>query len=191
MATQKKGCGFLISALVLLIVGGIIAAILGKDAVSTGKDFVKEIEKTGKSFVTPESITYAAEQDSEVTVWLAGDNTDDLSKVVIHITDTQTNKASTASKPSGTGRFGNKDLVATFTVAKGKSYEVKASGIEDGRHITIAGVSTNAALSMVGKGFGAIASFGIFGLVALILGIIGLVKFFGSKSPPAQVPPAV
>jgi len=189
MATKKKGCGFLIAALLLLIIGGVAATIFGKEAFSTGKEFISEIEKTGKNFVTPESVEYTTEEDSEVTVWLSGESTEDISKVVIHITEAATNRTSVASQPSGSSHFGNKHLIATFSVEQGKTYSVRASGIEDGRHFTIAAVSTHTALSIAGKVGGAFASLGICGLLALIFGIIGLVKFFGSNNAPAQAPP--
>lgn len=191
MATKKKGCGFLIAALLLLIVGGVIAFILGKGAASAVKDFTQELGKTGTSFVTPETVTYTTDEDSAVTVWLTGELADaDINKVLIHVTDTSTNTTSTATKPSGSGTLGNKHLLATFEVNEGQSYQVKASGIEDGRHLTIASISASKAISMVSKGIGAFASLGIFGFLALIFGIIGLIRFLGSKSSPPQAPPA-
>jgi len=195
MATQKKGCGFLITALLLLILGGVIATLLGMGIVSSGKEFLEKIEETGKSFSTPESLTFSPEEDSEVTVWLAGDGTDKSAKtdhIVIEIRDTSTNSTTTAANPDGSSSsFGNQHLVATFTVKKGSSYEITASGIEDGRTLRIASISTEALFKIATKGVGALAALGIFGLPALILGVIGLVKFFGSKNAPAQAPPAL
>ncbi len=186
MANPKKGCGFLVTALILLIAGGIIATMLGKSAFNSGKDLVDEIRETGISFTTPETATYVADEtneDGSVSVWLAGDDTN-MSNIVIHVTDTTNNKTTAATKPSGSAQFNSENLVAAFTVEQGKTYQIKASGIEDGRHFTITSVSTGTAISMVGKGFGAIISFGIFGLLALIFGIIGLIKFLSSKGTP-------
>ena len=45
MATKKKGCGFLISALVLLIIGGCIAGFTGLSAFNSGKEFVEKIDE--------------------------------------------------------------------------------------------------------------------------------------------------
>ena len=73
MATKKNGCGFLIIALALLVIGGIIAGILVASAASTGKEFIKNINE-GESFVTPASLDYTAETDEEVTVWLTSDS---------------------------------------------------------------------------------------------------------------------
>ena len=189
MATKKKGCGFLITALVLLIIGLISSFILGKGAYSEGEKFIEQTGKTGTSFKTPEFASYSATEDSEVTVWLTGNGTVDIDKVVIQVTETSSANVRTANKPSGTANFGNKHLVATIPVEAGKNYEFRASGIEDGRHLTVAAVSTQTALSIAGKMFGAIASVGLFGLLALIFGIIGLIKFLSSKSAPAAGPP--
>ena len=188
MATKKKGCGFLIAALVLLIIGGIIAGILGMSAISTGKEFAENIQ-SGTSFVTPGSTAYSATEDSEVTVWLVGGNSEDVDKVVVNVTDTSSNTSSPATKPSGSSTMGNQHLVGTFNIQQGKSYEVSATGAPAGSTLTIASVSSSAVLSLVGKSFGAFAAFGICGFIALILGIVGLVKFFNSKkeAAPAQV----
>ena len=153
MATQKKGCGFLITSLVLFLAGGLVATLLGIGAFSTGKKVVDEIGKTGTSFVTPESATYEPKEDSAVTVWLTGDIADvDLDKIAIHVTDTASKTSSVASKPSENSHVGNKHLLGTFEVKEGKSCEVRASGIEDGRHLTIASISMSTALSLFGMG---------------------------------------
>lgn len=192
MATQKKGCGFLITSVVLFLAGGLVATLLGIGAFSTGKKVVDEIGKTGTSFVTPESVTYEPKEDSAVTVWLTGDIADvDLDKIAIHVTDTASKTSSVASKPSENSHVGNKHLLGTFEVKEGKSCEVRASGIEDGRHLTIASISMSTALSLFGMGLGVIASLAIFGFLALVFGIIGLVVYFGSQETPAQdAPPA-
>ena len=194
MATQKKGCGLLITALVLLLLGGVIATMLGMGMVSSGKEFLEKIEETGKSFSTPESLTFSPEEDSEVTVWFAGNGKQESAKtdqIVIEVTDTSTNSTTTAVKPEGSsGSFGNQHLVATFTAKKGSSYEITASGIEDGRTFRIASISTEELFKIAGKGLGVMAALAVFGLPALIFGIIGLVKFFGSPNAPPLPPPA-
>ena len=192
MATQKKGCGFLITSLILFLVGGLVATLLGIGAFSTGKKVVDEIGKTGTSFVSPESVIYKPKEDSAVTVWLTGDIADvDLDKIVIHVTDTASKTGSVASKPSENSHVGNKHLVGTFEVKEGKSCEVRASGIEDGRHLTIASISMSTALSLFGMGLGVIVSLAVFGFLALVFGIIGLVLYFSSEETSAQdTPPA-
>ena len=179
MATQKKGCGFLISALVILLLGGGIAAYLGTSAVNSGKEFVDNINK-GEAFVTPATLDYTAPEDNEVTVWITGDQTENLSGVEIEVTDANGN-TSKAAKPSGSSQMGNQRLVGTFSVKKGQSYKVKATGADIGRTLRVSNISSSAVLSFLGKGFGAFGVIGIAGFIALILGIIGLVKFLGSK----------
>ena len=82
----------------------------------------------------------------------------------------------------------NQHLVATFSVAKGSSYKVTANGTTAGQTLRVSSVDSAAVFSMLGKGFGAFGVFGICAFLALIFGIIGLVKFFGSKNA-ASVPP--
>lgn len=190
MATQKKGCGFLITSLILLLVGGLLATVLGFGAFSRGKEVVDEISKTGTNFVTPDSVIYEPKEDSAVTVWLSGDAGDaELDKVIIHVTDTASKTGSVASKPSGSSQMGNKHLVGTFEVKAGKPCEVRASGIEDGRHLTIASVSMSTAVSLFGMGFGIIASLVVFGFLALVFGIIGFVLYLGSRDTTGQAAP--
>lgn len=184
MATKKKGCGFLITALILLLLGAALATILGMNAFSSGKEFVEDI-KNGTSFITPATASYSTSEDSEATVWLNSNGTEDLSTISIQVTDTTTNKTTSALKPSGNSNMGNQHLIATFKAEAGKTYQIKATGLADGRTATIAGVSSNTVLAVVGKSFGAIIGAGIFGVIALIFGIIGLVKFFSSKNTPA------
>lgn len=188
MATQKKGCGFLITALIILLVGGGIAGFLGMSAVSTGKKFSENIEKS-LSFGTPSTLNYTADEDTEVTVWLTSDGTTDLAPISIEFTELASGTAEMAGKSGASSSFGNQHLVAKYNVEKGKVYQVKANGIADGHTFRVANVDSNAVLSMIGKGFGAFATIGGFGFLALIFGIIGLIKFLGSKkeqpAPPA------
>jgi len=189
MATKKKGCGFLITALLLLLVGLAIASVLGMSVYNEGKNFVEQTGRTGISFKTPDTASYESPEDSDVTVWMTGGDSLDVDKVIIQVTDTSTKLTRSANKPSGKANFGNKHLVATYPVEAGKNYQFSASGVEDGQHFTISAVSAGTAFSMAGKIFGAILSAGLFGLIALIFGVIGLIKFLGSKNTPAQGPP--
>jgi len=188
MATKKKGCGFLIAALILLLLGGIIAAILGASAVSTGKEFTENINK-GEIFVTPMTLDYTSDVDGEVTVWLTSDTAPTTSTIEIEVTDTASGTSSVAN-PTTTSNMGNQHLVASFSVAKGSSYKIKANGTTAGQTFRVSSIDSSAVMSMVGKGFGAFGAFGICGFIALILGIIGLVKFLGSKKA-ATAPPEV
>jgi len=187
MATKKKGCGFLIAALVLLLLGGIIAAILGASAVSTGKEFAENINK-GEVFLAPKTLDYTSDVDGEVTVWLTSDTAPTTSTIEIEVTDTASGKSSIANKPTTTSNMGNQYLVASFSVAKGSSYKVKANGATANQTFRVSSIDSSAVMSMLGKGFGAFGAFGICGFIALILGIIGLVKFLGSKKAAAATP---
>ncbi|MBT8045397.1 MAG: hypothetical protein KJO79_10640, partial [Verrucomicrobiae bacterium] len=141
--------------------------------------------QAGKSFVTPGSTTYTADGGDQASVWLSANDQSATGGVVVHVIDTSTNTKTTATKPSGSANMGNQHLVATFKIKPGKSYKVSASGVPDGSTLTVSNVSSNAVFSVVGKGFGAFAVFGVCGFLALIFGIIGLVRFFSSNDAPA------
>ncbi len=191
MATQKKGCGFLLTALIIIILGGGIAAFLGYGAFNSGKDFTENVTK-GESFVTPGTLTYTHKEEGEVTVWISGDENTDLSKVELEFTDPSTGVTQKGAKPDGSGFINDKHLLAVFSAEKDKTYEVTAKGAADGSTVWLSNVSSTAILSMVGKGLGAFGVGGISIVLALIFGIIGLVKFFGSKNQvPQQTPPPI
>ena len=129
MATQKKGCGLIIAALVLLLLGGGIAGFLGMSAVSTGKDFADNINNS-KSLVTPLPLIYTAEKDREVSVWYTNNDSDpDLSSIEIEVVE-KGGSTFTADKPNGSSTRGNQYLVAKFDVKEGKDYIVSAKGCQ-------------------------------------------------------------
>ena len=45
MAAQKKGYGFLITALIILLLGGSITVFLGISAFNSGKDYNENLEQ--------------------------------------------------------------------------------------------------------------------------------------------------
>ncbi|MBK1854193.1 hypothetical protein JO972_04450 [Verrucomicrobiaceae bacterium 5K15] len=188
MANQKKGCGFLITALLILIGGGGIAAFLGMSAFSTSKEFTEDINK-GMSFMTPYTLNYTADEDTEVTIWLTSDATTDLAPISVEFIEKQSGASMIASKPGGTSSLGNQHLVAKHQVEKGKVYQVKASGLADGHTLRIASVPSTSVFAIVGKGLGAFAIFGGCGFLALVFGIIGMIKYFGGKDKPSTPPP--
>lgn len=181
MAPKKNGCGFLVIALALLVIGGIIAGILVASAASTGKEFIENINE-GESFVTPASLDYTSETDEEVTVWLTSDSAPAADTIKIEFTDAASGETSVATNFGTNSSMGNQHLVATYSVAKGSTYQINATGVADGQTLRVSGIDSSAVVSMLGKGFGAFAAFGLCALLALILGIIGLVKYFGSKN---------
>ena len=185
MATQKKGCGFLLTALIILVLGGGIAGFLGMGAFNTGKDFTQNLDQ-GESFVTPTTLTYTPKESSEVTAWISGGENIDLTNVVLEFTDTSTGVAKKAAKPNGSGVINDKNLLATFSVEQGKTYQVTIKGAADGSTVWLSNVSSDALLSMLGKGFGAFGVAGITLVLVLVFGIIGLVKFLGSKKQAPQ-----
>ncbi len=192
MATKKKGCGFLITALVLLLIGGGIAGFAGFSAYNSGKAFVEKLDD-GTQFQVPNGTELTAGEDGEMTVWLTGTGSDVLSNITINVKNLESGKTISASRPTGTSNFGNKHLIGNFKVTKGQRYHVAATGLPDGRTITLSNISSSAVLSIVGKGLGAFFGGGAFAFVALVFGIIGLIRFFTSKpssTEPAATPPA-
>ncbi len=142
MATKKKGCGFLIAALVILLLGGIIAAILGASAVSTGKEFTENINK-GEVFLAPMTLDYTSEVDGEVTVWLTSD-TAPTNTIEIEVTDTASGTSTIASEAGTSSAMGNQHLVGNFTVVKGSSYKVKAIGATAGQTFRVSSIDSSA-----------------------------------------------
>jgi len=183
MTTKRQGCGLLISALVLFLIGGAITTYFGMNAFSSGKEFVEKIH-SGITFSPPDKATYIAKENGEISVWLTGSEKDDLTPIQIQVTDTSTGNTITAIKPSGTSNVSNQHLVASFTVKKDGNYSVFAEGLETGRTLTLAEVDQSAIFTVIGKGLGAIFGGGAVALVALVLCIIGLVLFFTSKPTP-------
>ena len=150
MATQKKGCGFLIAAFVILLLGGGIAAYLGMGAFKTGKEFAENINK-GETFVFPDTLNFTAEEDSEVTVWITSAGNVDFSGVEIEIKDTAAETTSKATKPGNTSNIGDQHFLAVFSVEKDKAYEVKATGATEGQTFRVSNVSSTAVFSVLGK----------------------------------------
>lgn len=189
MATQRKGCGFLLTALIILLLGGGIAAFLGIGAFNSGKDFTGNIDK-GESFVTPKTLSYTPKEDTEITAWISGDENLDLSKVELEFTNTSTGIAEKATKPESTGLINGKHLLAEFSAEKDKTYQIAAKGAIDNSTVWISNVSSDVIISMLGKGLGAFGVSVVTFLLTLVFGIIGLVKFLGSKKAgPTQAPP--
>ena len=131
MAPKKNGCGFLIIALALLVLGGIIAGILVVSAVSIGKEFIENIN-AGESFVRPASLDYTSETDEEVTLWLTSDRAPASNIIKIEFTDAASGETAVATNSGTTSWMGKQHLVAAFGVAKGSTYQVKATGVANG-----------------------------------------------------------
>ena len=183
MATKKKGCGFLITALVLLIAAG---AIFGIGIFSAVKAFAPI-----STFDTPNTGTLTATKDGAVSVWLHGNDTSVPSGISIDSKDVSTGNMVPAPLTSMTSHMEvNGDrrlLVGSFTTETGKDYQVSVTGLASGRKVSLSNTSAASAVGSIGM---AIMGPLFCGFLALIFGIIGLVKFFGSKTPPNQMPPA-
>ena len=189
MAAQKKGYGFLITALVILLLGGGITIFLGISAFNSGKKFAVNLEKD-ESFVTPETYSYTPQKNGEVTIWILGDEDIDLNEIEIEFTDLSTGITNKASKPNGTNHVSSQYHLADFRVEKGRTYQVTAKGATNGSTILISHVSSDAIVPTLGKVFGAFGVAGVTFILTLIFGIIGLVKYLDSqKTKPHQSPP--
>lgn len=185
MATKKKGCGFLITAIVLLIAAaGIFAlGIFGA---------VKSFEPIS-SFNTPSSTTITADDNGAISVWLHGNDNSVPAGTSINVTDVASGQIVAAPtttinshmKVNGDRRI----LLGSFEATKGSNYKVQVANVPNGSKISLSNTSTAAAVGSIGM---AIVGPMICGVLALIFGIIGLVKFIGSKKadPQAAAPPA-
>ena len=189
MAVQKKGFGFLITSLVILLLGGGITIFLGISAFNSGKEFATNLEK-GESFVTPETYSYTPKKNRKGTIWILGDEDIDLNEIEIEFTDLSTGITNKASKPNGTNHVSSQYHLADFRVEKGRTYQVTAKGATNGSTILISHVSSDAILPTLGKVFRAFGVAGVTFILTLIFGIIGLVKYLDSqKTKPHQSPP--
>jgi hypothetical protein len=189
MAVQKKGFGFLITSLVILLLGGGITIFLGISAFNSGKEFATNLEK-GESFVTPETYSYTPKKNRKVTIWILGDEDIDLNEIEIEFTDLSTGITNKASKPNGTNHVSSQYHLADFRVEKGRTYQITAKGATNGSTILISHVSSDAILPTLGKVFRAFGVAGVTFILTLIFGIIGLVKYLDSKkTKPCQLPP--
>ena len=98
MATQKKGCGLLITTFVILLLGGGITIFLGISAFNSGKDFAEKIDR-GESFVTPKTLSYTPRENSEVTLWILGDEDVDFTEIEIESTSPKSRSNSPIFQP--------------------------------------------------------------------------------------------
>ncbi|MGJ8677593.1 MAG: hypothetical protein ACSHX0_08755 [Akkermansiaceae bacterium] len=182
MATKKKGCGFLTAALILFLIGGGIVTLLGLSALPTGLTFVKNFNN-GEVFVAPESLTYSAEKDSAVTVWLNSDDTNlDLRRIRAIIAE-EGKQPFSVQRPEPITTIGSKHLIGSFNVEKGKTYNVSATGATEGQVFQASAIETSGNfMAAIGKALGALVVTFIFGILILIFTIIGLVKLMRSKN---------
>ncbi|HAE17871.1 MAG TPA: hypothetical protein DCG41_01510 [Verrucomicrobiales bacterium] len=189
MAAQKKGYGFLITALIILLLGGGITVFLGISAFNSGKDFTENLDQ-GESFITPKTLSYTPKENSEVTIWVLGDEDIDLAEIDIEFTDTTTGITKKATKSNAAYHVNNQHHLADFRVEKGRTYQVSAKGAANGSTIWITHISSDAILSTLSKAFGALGVASVTFVITLIFGIIGLVRYLDSqKNRSHQSPP--
>jgi len=173
MATKKKGCGFLITALILLIIGGIICGVGIRGTIGSFEPLT--------SFETPNSGTLTSEDDGAISVWLHGSETTAPAGVSIDVKNTKTDElvpAVTVSNTSMSSGADRKLLLGTFESKKDTEYEIRVLGLSPDRKISLSNTSVGGLMSNLGM---AIIGPIIFGFLALIFGIIGLIKLLSSK----------
>ena len=185
MAAQKKGYGFLITALIILLLGGSITVFLGISAFNSGKDFTENLDQ-GESFITPKTLSYTPKENSEVTIWVLGDEDIDLTEINIEFTDTTTGITKKATKSNAAYHVNNQHHLADFRVKKGRTYQVSAKGAANGSTIWITHISSDAILSTLSKAFGALGVASVTFVITLIFGIIGLIRYLDSQKK--QIP---
>lgn len=183
MATKRKGCGFLVTAFVLLVVGAVICGIGIKGAIGSFEPIA--------SFETPAHEKVTVDGDGAITVWLHGSDTTVSGSVSINVKNTATGKFIDApvSRANTTMSSGNdrKLLIGAFEAKKGVEYDVYVTGLSAGRKISLSNTSVAGMFGSIGM---AIVGPLLCGVVALVFGIIGMVKFFGGNKPqPAPAAP--
>ena len=125
--------------------------------------------------------------DGAISVWLHGSETTAPAGVSIDVKNTKTDElvpavtvSSNTSMSSGANR---KLLLGTFESKKDTEYEIRVSGLSPDRKISLSNTSVGGLMSNLGM---AIIGPIIFGFLALIFGIIGLIKLLSSKKAPVS-----
>ncbi len=191
MKSSKKGCGLILSAIILFVVGCSISGIIGYSAYKDGIKLVNEAKK-GPSFVTPKTITYTAKTSGKITIWQKIDEQPPSGTTIIEIKNLRDGSVIKATRPSTNSQIGDFSLVGESDISKGESYEFVAKGLPDNTTLTIAELPPQKIRSIFIKGFAAFAIAGVLAIIALILGIIGAIKYFSSDKtsiPKNSTPP--
>ncbi|NWK56395.1 hypothetical protein HW115_12295 [Verrucomicrobiaceae bacterium N1E253] len=188
MAKQRKGCGLLISALVLFLLSGGLAAYLGYGAYNSGKKFNAQLSE-GTRFTTPEHLQYKAEEHTSISVWIEGGNSESPLPTQLLVRDTASGQSVEVHPSKGSTTAFNHHLIATFPVEKGHFYQVAENKLPDGHTLILANVDPNGVLGLVGRILGAVFGGGAIAFLGLVLGIIGAILYFSSKPADEQTQP--
>ena len=176
----KKGYGFLITALIILFLGGSITVFLGISAFNSGKDLTRNLDQS-ESFITPKTLSYTPKENSEVTIWVLGDEEIDVTEINIEFTNTTTDITKKATKSNDAYHFKKQHHLADFRVEKSRTYQVSAKGAAHGSTIWITHISSDVILSTLSKAFGALGVASVTFVITLIFVIVGLVRYLNSK----------
>lgn len=183
MATQKKGCGCLVSSLVLFIIGISIAVFAGLSVYNSGKELVDDVQQDTE-FTTPNGIEFSSTENSDITIWLTDVKTKPTDKISIKLVDLETGETYTAITPESKVEINELLLIGTFKSQPNKNYKITAAGLDDGSVIKVINIPEDVVMSMASKGLVAIIGGGIFIVLSLVCGIIGLIKYFSSNKDP-------
>ncbi|MGB0991304.1 MAG: hypothetical protein ACPG32_02430 [Akkermansiaceae bacterium] len=184
MAEKRKGCGFLIAALVATI----IAAVVGILAIKGGVDDVKDSVSGGSEFTPPAIGSVTAEDNSGATIWYHVAGTEMPKGVTISVTNTADNTPVPTHTPASSTNLNGKLMIGSFVTQKDATYNVSIEGLPVGSSASVSSTSAEklagGAMKAAGGFFGALA----IGFVAFVLGLIGLIRWLTSK-PKAEAPP--
>ncbi len=190
MAEKRKGCGFLIAAIVATIIAAIIGFMGIKSGVDDIQDTAKNTENGAVTLITPGTVAFKATQDKDATVWLASNDTNAPAKPKGYTVKAVAADGSEikTSNTSSTITVMNQVQLASFPASKDSTYTVSVTGLPDGCNVEVSHSSFSEVMGGAAKAaggfFGAIA----LGFVAFILGLIGLIRWLSSKpKDPAPV----
>ena len=190
MAEKRKGCGFLIAA----ILAAIIAAVIGYMGVKSGVDDIEDTaadnSKGAVKLTTPGTATFTATQDKDATVWLGSTNSTPPTKpsgytvTVVGADGEEINTTIT----SATVTVMNQVQLASFPASKDSTYTVSVTGVPDGSLIEVSHSSFSEVMGGAAKAAGGVIGAIALGFVAFILGLVGFIRWLTSK--PQAAPPA-
>ena len=192
MAEKRKGCGFLIAALVATV----IAVIVGVMGIKSGVDDIKDTSENALNgsvtLTTPGTATFKATQDKDATVWLASSGSTAPAKPSGYTVKAVAadGKEITTTKTAATVTVMNQVQLASFPATKDSTYTVSVTGLPDGSVVEVSHSSLSEVMGGAAKAAGGFFGALAIGFVAFVLGLIGLIRWLSSKPKPAAAPPA-
>ena len=183
MSEKRKGCGFLIAAIVATVIATIIAYMGIKSGVTDIQNTTENTIDGAITFNTPETATFTATLDEEVSVWLnSNDSTPPTKPNGYSVKATTADGTEVAvSQSADITIINNQVQIASFPASKGNTYAVSVSGLPEDSIIEVSHSSLSEIMGGAAKAAGSLLGAIALGFIAFILGLIGLIRWLTSK----------